>query len=408
MQQELEIDEPLLLELQEMSARIRDASTYGLFQHVDIGRLLPETFSEVGHSGDLTLTILIDTILSNDINTLALTAQQIQVVLELLSALIQTNESIDRDDIESEPEAVINSVQLELELREKLARLAEHPEYDKIAHQTLGQFWQKDWLPAPFEEMLTIQQLQTMDLSVLFKKKMVSETRITCMVHALEAALNTIAEPHSQPLRTSTEAKADKRPPFQVEMFSENLEKQALIELVLRHYDDEVYQAVKAFLRGIIETIQLPILTTLSDTACVPPNLQRKILNQIQCHLPDCRVSHIQQMLQGPGVSLRTISSVLADNEADFDAVWGFTALAVARGLGAEPVEYKGFRTTNFWTVNPSLLAVVMESDARKRGKRVKDVELLDPILHSWCRSHEGELKPRKDKRKPLKSRRRT
>lgn len=402
------IEKQLAEELFEVSAELRNSSAYNVFQHVDLGRLLPDTFGRSSHVSALTVDSVINHIVNHDTAALALNASQIKALTELLSKLMDVHHPTEPEVNNRENESVINSVQLEATLRENLGLVSQHPRYADIADKTLSEFWDETWLPAPFEEMLTIRQLTGMDLSVLFKKKMVSDTRISCIAKALETAhksvessgFRVVQQPVYQQPVYGEDSKASLPPP--PVFYAETLEQQALLELVTLHHRTLCSSSTASFVDKLFEALTPDQLLLLPSQTTVLESVEKKIGKLLQEHFTPEALEHAGYLLQGPGVSLQMLASVLMGRAQPFNAVSGFVAVAVARGLGAEPVDYKGVRNPRFWTVNLRLLRSVIETpDLNKR----KTCSHLDPILHSWCRSHGGAGKKRTDTRKKLISR---
>lgn len=398
----MEIDEQLAEELLDISAELRNSSAYAVLQNVDLGRLLPDTFADSEHASQLTIDSIVKNIVNGGIETLALSVSQIKALIELLSNLIKAHHPTEADSKSCENESVINSVQIEATLRENLALVSQHPRYANIADKTLAEFWDKTWLPAPFEEMLTIQQLETMDLSVLFKKKMVSDTRIACIAKALEAARKSLDIHDLSVAQQTAHSEYSEPHVVPIAMHAESLEQQALHEFVTAHYHDLCCSHAVSFVDKLIQVVPSDHLLTLPQPTSIPKKLESKIRMELQRHFAPEDLEQAQHLLQGPGVSIRVLASCIMGSAQPFTAVSGFVAVVIARGLGAEPVDYKGKRNTRFWTVNPKLLGGVVETlDSNERKNRAGCLH-LDPILHAWCRSHGGEGKRRTDKRKKL------
>lgn len=401
----MDIEEQLAEELLEISAELRNSSAYNVFQHVDLGRLLPDTFGQSSHVSALTIDSVVEHIVNHDTAALALNASQIKALTELLYKLMDAHHPIETESNNRENESVINSVQIEAGLRENLGLVCQHPRYPEIADKTLSEFWDRTWLPAPFEEMLTIRQLTGMDLSVLFKKKMVSDTRIICIANALKAAYKSLELQGLSVVQQPAHSECpEPRTPI-VAFDAESLEQQALLELVTLYHRNLCSSSVASFVDKLFETLSPDQILLLPRQSSVSAEVQNKIRKHLREHFDLEAVKHAQYLLQGPGVSLQMLASVLIGRAQPFNAVSGFVAASVARGLGAEPVEYKGVRNTRFWTINPKLLSSVIETLNLDKRKKTDNCAHLDPILQAWCRSHGGAGKKRTDTRKKLISR---
>jgi hypothetical protein len=298
----------------------------------------------------------------------------------------------------------VNSIQLELDLRDNLKRLAEHKRYREVKDKPLGEFWKPAWLPAPFEEMLTIKQLGSMDLSVLFKKKMVSDSRVECMVLALEAALDAITD-NSQTIETLD---TDSNERFSESLFEDIavdiLGHRAILEVVGLRHGEPRYRTICFFIAEIAQKLSTEEVLLVLGEHQVPTKLQKRLKAIITKCLEEPTVKTISYLLQGPGVDLEVVGHICVGEELKYDAVIGFVALLVVRGLGAQAVEHAGHISQRYWSVNPYLLEQVLSEVGLQN--RVDDISIhLDPKLHRWCQSHGGPVKKRTEKRKRLNSR---
>jgi hypothetical protein len=394
-----------------LANRLRESKRYAFFKHVNLGRLLSRDFAELDHLAELTLSSLIELITLEGTTSLSLQEEQIESLCELLSAMLEDEPSnilpVSASIEESASDFAVNSVQLELDLRDNLKRLAEHKRYQEVKDKPLGEFWKPGWLPAPFEEMLTIKQLGSMDLSVLFKKKMVSDSRVECMVLALEAALDAITD-DSQTIETVETVETDSNERLRESLFEDiavdNLGHRAILEVVRLQHGEPRYRAICLFIDEIAQKLSTEELLILLGEQQVPTKLQKRLKAIITKCLEERTVKTISYLLQGPGIDLEVIGHICVGEDLKYDAVIGFVALLVARGLGAQAVEHAGHISQRYWSVNPSLLEQILSELGPK--SRVEDIYIhLDPKLHAWCQSHGGAVKKRTEKRKRLNSR---
>ena len=391
-----------------LANRLRESKRYAFFKHVNLGRLLSRDFAELDHLAELTLSSLIELITREGTSSLSLQEEQIGSLCELLSAMLEDEPSnilpVSASIEESASDVAVNSIQLELDLRDNLKRLAEHKRYKEVKDKPLGEFWKPAWLPAPFEEMLTIKQLGSMDLSVLFKKKMVSDSRVECMVLALEAALDAITD-DSQMIET---VEIDSNERFSESLFEDivvdNLGHRAILEVVRLQHGEPRYRAICFFIDEIAQKLSTGELLLLLGEQQVPAKLQKRLKAIITKCLEERAVKTISYLLQGPGVDLEVVGHMCVGEELKYDAVIGFVALLVVRGLGAQAVEHAGHISQRYWSVNPCLLEHILSEIGPQ--SRVDDICIhLDPKLHAWCQSHGGAVKKRTEKRKRLNSR---
>ena len=395
--------------LLELAERVQKSERYLFFKHVNVGRLLSQDFSELEHLAELTLASLIELITMEGCSALELGSQQAKSLCELLRAIIDEDKSgallETSEPVPSLETAPASSVQSEIDLRQILDQLSKHDCFSDLRHRTLGEFWKPHWVPAPFEEMLTIQQLVSMDISSLFKKKMVSESRIECMVKALEAALVTLESASPPPQLTSrapavvTSSSVSSKELFDSTFF-ESLGDRAVLELVFKHAkegDDEGFSDFLAHLREACTIEEL--LLFLGDEPLLP-KLTKKTSSLVASCFGKEVVLQVRHLLQGPGVALEVLAGALSRGNARFDTIIGFLSLVVARSLCAQAVEYKGRINTNFWSTNASLLSMVIAEIEKKKVAALEAAALLDPKLHKWCKSHGGRDKKRMERRK--------
>ncbi len=59
-----------------------------------------------------------------------------------------------------------------------------------LSEKQLKEFWQKDYPPAPFEEVFTFKQIAEIDIDTFFKKRSVLPSKILGIVAAIEKAVS--------------------------------------------------------------------------------------------------------------------------------------------------------------------------------------------------------------------------
>ncbi len=395
--------------LLELAERVQKSERYLFFKHVNVGRLLSQDFSELEHLAELTLASLIELITMEGCSALELGSQQAKSLCELLRAIIDEDKtgalletSEPAPSLETAP---ASSVQSEIDLRQILDQLSKHDCFSDLRHRTLGEFWKPHWVPAPFEEMLTIQQLVSMDISSLFKKKMVSESRIECMVKALEAALVTLESASPPPQLTSrapavvNSSSVSSKELFDTTSF-ESLGDRAVLELVFKHAKAGDFEGFSDFLAHLREACTIEELLLFLGDEPLLPKLTKKTDSLASSCFGSEVVLQVRYLLQGPGVALEVLAGALSRGNARFDTIIGFLSLVVARSLGAQPVEYNGRTNTNFWSTNVSLLSMVIAEIEKNKVAALEAAALLDPKLHKWCKSHGGKDKKRMERRK--------
>lgn len=87
---------------------------------------------------------------------------------------------------------------------------------EAVAGKQLKDFWQKDFPPAPFEELFTLKQIAEIDIDTFFKKRSVLPSKILGIIAAVEKAItsgNTIKpkktlrkEPAAKPAESESTA----------------------------------------------------------------------------------------------------------------------------------------------------------------------------------------------------------
>lgn len=395
--------------LLELAERVKKSDRYLFFKHVNVGRLLSQDFSELEHLAELTLASLIELITMEGCSALELGPKQAKSLCELLTAIIDEEKSgalLETSDPAPSMETdSCNSVQYEIDLRQILDRLSKHDRFSELRHRTLGEFWKPNWVPAPFEEMLTIQQLVSMDISSLFKKKMVSESRIECMARALEAALATLESASLPPQLTSrAPAVVNSSSVSSKELFDstsfESLGDRAVLELVFKHAKEGDCEGFSDFLAHLREACTIEELLLFLGDEPLLPKLTKKTDSLVASCFGKDVVLQVRYLLQGPGVALEVLAGALSRGANSFDTTIGFLSLVVARSLGAQAVEYKGRVNKNFWSTNASLLSMVLAEIDKKKVVAPEVAVLLDPKLHKWCKSHGGRDKRRMERRK--------
>lgn len=207
---------------------------FSLFRRIQIARLMPEVSKDIKGIGELTLEELFAQVQERGGLPDYIIPQQAEALSQLLVVLGedsastpcvpeddifgvepfrltddlsdtltaidiptldgQLNNGSSLDVIESSEDVLLGSVPLELALRTTLAKIVEHKRYEQVRCRTLGEFWDPERGAAPFEEAMTIEQLARLDLGVLLKKRMVSDTRIQSIVCALQLAQGYLEE----------------------------------------------------------------------------------------------------------------------------------------------------------------------------------------------------------------------
>jgi hypothetical protein len=396
---------------------------FELFKGIEIGRLLPEECQAHPDLSALTLQDLLGRFLSGDQEEYLITAEQESSLLHLLRALVDDGdeavstttpaqmapplESYDKTlqhEEEQSPlpdEHEVSSVKLELDLREQISAIAAHPSYESARRRTLGEFWDKSWTPAPFEEAFTLGQLTKMDLAQLFKKRMVNDNRINNIVRALRRAKDeldrqgrsigsasaSIAEPHNQ--ECAPVARVSKV--ATLSCVAPPLDLRGAAKLAMHHL---LAADVSADRDTLVERFRLALVLELGVVRCIEIALNRSAKNselarikQVAERELDSRdLSLARALLSGVGASEAEIARALGFKSYDYSApLEQVLASIVAIGLGAVVVRYQGVECEGFWTLHPDLLESVYQSAQRP---------VLEPFLLNFIKS----LTPRASK----------
>jgi hypothetical protein len=309
-------------------------------------------------------------------------------------------------DDELEHVDIQSSVQLELELRRLLQAITTDPKYQSIRQRCLGEFWSKDWTPAPFEEALTIGQLSTMDISVLFKKKMVSDDRISNICRALrrvQEELSAVSGSEQVPPRmyaTACKSEFERFPSG--DMSAESL---CLWEVLARARREKPYPELHGFIDSFLREFSFEECLVIARGDAPPTPTLKKLSTLVGRELSPTANDLVTAVLRGPGARLDDIAAALHPSRPQISAISRVAAVVVARGLGAVPVVLPTGPVPGFWTMNPQICSDLTARGARKLSEKLSSLA-LDPILQEIMQTHGRSCSKRTDKRNRLKRRR--
>jgi hypothetical protein len=315
-----------------------------------------------------------------------------------------------------------NSVQCELELRDRIAQVKAHPEIARVKDATLATFWAEEAPRAPFEESLTVGQLLGLDLGVLTKKRSMTSMRMKALAQALENALHVLDEgealeeqevtvrdalpatypapqrKRSAPLRHKWSGHFDKCPP------SEG----ALVESVMRACSDDPADSETLFGALSLFCAVFSVQDFLSIMRGEPLTItaQRKLAAWAHSGALRRVLPVIELMLQGPGAHITRFARIL-DESGQIGSAHGIGATLIIRGLGGSLVTLDGARCPDVWTRNPQLVALVAReargASAASISQALSEVcPDMDPFLQCWL---QGIVSPQKKGKKRLKRR---
>jgi len=434
-----------------------------LFKGVQVGRLMPEGCGPLGDLGDLTFAQLLDQVQSAGGLDLSITAEQEEGLFHLLQALgedageptqlaadddisILVPDSFGTVDIPTldeelkhqqtinepeEPDDVpIGSVPLELALRSTLSKIASHEKYNAVRKRTIGEFWDPTWTSAPFEEAMSLEQFSGLDLAVLFKKRMVTDTRIQSILRALRRVLEFLESD-----LPSTPAPRRQRPPTfadQEQKPSARVPAKSPVADRTRTQETEPLSVAALAVWEILEQasgeriLAHMMCERLSPTECAAAVLgetlssatQRVLKSAVTEAVAERSLELVSALLRAPAVRLDHIVYALYGADTSPIAPLQIEAAAVARALGAVPASIGGHLCEGFWTLHPAALKVLANSSQGKskgNGSRSRAAlasvagtyAQLDPFLQRWVKAHGKGQDSRRESRNRLKHRRR-
>lgn len=404
------------------------SNRFSFLRALQVGRLLGDGDS-FGAVTDLTCERLVELGADGVRSDYRLTSPQIQRLAELIMAL--GNGPAEAAPAGPAPagmpqfvesaveELALNSVQVELDLRDKLNEARAHPRFKELRTLRLGAQWDPAWPRAPFEEALTIGQLVDMDLSLLFKKRTTSGSRVHYLSKALARALGASASEAASPRLPAGSAQPPRlaalpasysdHPWLLPEEDSRSGHGPAMLALL------EVFVATVSAaplrpgsLEGTMGTLpnylsRSDFLQVLGD-AELPPRLMAQLGKWLRDFGGAPCVELIREALQTPGCPVSFLARIVSE-EGRYSAFSGMAAIVLARALKAQQVRHGERVCSGMWSLNPSLISLVINEAQRRKGRDVlKTVRelcpALDPILQSWICEVAGSVTPRKGRRK--------
>jgi hypothetical protein len=431
------------------------SSRFPLFQGVQIGRLMPDGCQTSQALRELTFGELIEQLQITGAVSTVLTSEQEDELYHLLQALGEDEEpapcGFDDDipglipdsfggveiptmdeqlanqsgsDAAEPPDDVpVGSVQLELALRSSLAQITSHTRYQEIRKRTVGEFWDPAWTAAPFEEAMSIEQLAGLDLAVLFKKRMVTDTRIQSILRALARAQAHLDALGTAPVEVAhaVTSTGPAVPPVAsrstLPVSNAVLAKRAPLPLSVAA--GALVEALEA--PGIDWPIAKTLLTRFSSVECaalvlgedLPGVTQRDLARTVESALSVYERELVEALLRAPAVRIEHIALALFGAEEATSTRARCLAVLVARGLGAVPLLPRTVLSAELWTTNLQLVqglvdAIQSSTTRRSRSASVRfDLDLLDPYLQEWIQAQGKGKSSRTEKRNRLNNRRR-
>jgi len=404
------------------------SNRFGFLRALQVGRLLGDEGS-FGAVADLTCERLVELGADGVRAGYRLSSSQIEKLAELVMALGNgPNDAassgmaqgvMQRPTEGVTPELAVNSVQVELDLRAKLEEARAHPRFSELRPVRLGSHWDSAWPRAPFEEALTIGQLADMDIALLFKKRTTSGSRVHYLTKALARALGVPAA--GEPARAFAAALAAPTAPHPAPANRIEHPWLAAGDDATSGQDPATLALLEIFVASVPPaSAQLGVLG--ATMATLPNYLSRaeflqvlstedlpaRAATQLGKWLRDSAgspcIGLIQEALQTPGCPVSVLARIVSD-DGRYSAFSGVAAIVLARALKAQRVRYGERVCPGMWSLNPSLVPLVIDEAKRRKGrdilKTVRELcPALDPILQSWISEVTGPVSPRKGKRR--------
>lgn len=399
---------------------------YGFLKTLQVGPLLGDDRNALGELSDRTVEELVLLALQAPDQLSHITSAQERVLTTVLTALsegggaaqvIEAPEIKDSDE-DSSTVTGFNSVKCELDLRERLARLKIHPQFSRVENLPLKHFWDPSCASSPFEETLTLNQLMGLDITVLSKKRTMTESRFVSMTKALDHALAALDRPVASRETLKTEA-----PVRQVAVVSDGPWRDgveglspvqaALVDAFSRGVA-EVQGEVTPFEESLVEFSHSfsasEFLAVFSGDSLSQAATQRLARWAKAPALAQTAVV-LKAAFSSPGVHLSTLTLAFK-GEGGPDVFYALGGVLWARALGACEVTVGDRRCEGVWTCNPVLLDLVIK-EARTRHRKAPAKALLevcpsmDPFLHRWLsRTLQEAVRPARVSKKGHRKRR--
>jgi hypothetical protein len=421
---------PIKKRLHQALVSFGSSPRFSLFKGVQIGRLMPEGDDSVAELAELTLEQLVEQAQGQELASLVLSPEQEEGLLHLLMALgeevecgklapdddissvvpdsfssidiptldAQLREQVGDVDSETADDLPCGSVPLELALRSSLAKIVAHVDYPRVRKMTIGEFWDRSWTAAPFEEAMTIEQFAGLDLAVLFKKRMVTDTRIQSILRALRRVLEELDHPTEISELASDQARAPiSSSPKPMQKISPAREL-GFIQPTQLPASVAAGAVVEILLvaRGSSELVNA-VCSRFSFSECAEIILGQEISKAVYRDLKKIVERLVARearelifaLLTAPAARIEHIARVLAGVGEPITAASLCVAAVVARGLGARPVMPQPGNSAELWAIDAAL-----KSD-------------LDPYLQEFLKAQgKGKIR-RKESRNRLNLRRR-
>jgi hypothetical protein len=431
-----------LVELSEALQHFAASPRFNFLKTLQVGRFIGSAPLSLGILGEFTFEKLVELGTKKIAKLKWLNKDQEALLVTLLVALSegdsgelfcppppissQIREAAGEADPDECSEEVLSSVQVEIDLRDRLQALKGHPDFETLRYRSLGSFWEPEWPRAPFEESFTLDQLIELDMSTLFRKRTMTSSRIRYMTKALDRALGREEE---SPVHKSTGVQPVVEPTVQLAYAAPSVDPRAS---TWRAYatSPSPHESVvlDSFLTacGNARGSSLPLERALSelpaylsgdefllllDSKALDVNARKMASSWLAASNVERATKPITIMLQGPGVALSSIAELFM-GESFRGAHALLAAQVIARILGAQELSISDSACKGVWSLNPDLVDAIVKYVRGTRSSKVRDslkaiCPVLDPILQSWLYDIVQPSKRKKSPRKASRNRKR-
>jgi hypothetical protein len=432
-----------LVELSEALQHFAASPRFNFLKTLQVGRFIGSTPISLGILGEFTFEKLVELGTKKIAKLKWLNREQESLLVTLLEALSegdsgelfcppppispQIREAADDSGLPEHTEEILSSVQVEIDLRDRLQALKRHPDFETLRLRSLGYFWDPTWPRAPFEESFTLEQLTELDMSTLFRKRTMTSSRIRYMTKALDRALgrkeespapeSTGAEPSIEPITShapptplmSSHALTSNAPAWRGCATSPSPHESVVLESFLEACSKarESSRPLERALSDLPGYLSGDEFLALLESKPLDARVCTAVRRWLGSPAVEQATKPLAIMLQGPGVALPAIAELFV-NESFRGAYALLAAHVVVRVLGAREVSVSNSVCKGVWSLNPDAVGFIVENLRGTRSSSVRDslrsvCPVLDPILQTWLY---GIVQPSKRKKSPRKVRR--
>jgi hypothetical protein len=310
-----------------------------------------------------------------------------------------------------------SSVELEEKLQTSINKLQCSNKLGEIGGRRLGEFWDRKWGSAPFEEALTYSQLTTFKARILLEKKSFNASKAAGVIAAIEAALavsavlpNSTTFNHSatlQPAQLNAPALQVQGPRLSCSWpeLPSNLPTSA--RMLLRYFESQIRLASSdsAFLRFLAK---IPLQITAEEFVALwylqendddivtrllriePAELglrvesaNAKIEKLFSAEAGELK-SYWEIALRSPGIELERLREVLGSTGMDSDFLMAVLKVVLTAIGARHPITF-GVDLSKYWSRNPNAFQLAFSgivSSLPKSGAAVlEDFSAMFPFI---------------------------